>query len=80
MGSLLTGFALFLEREAGHVVLSCGVIWLGMMLADPATRAQAARDLVLFGLGVLSRSMGGASRNIEPREVTNGPVRKTETP
>ncbi len=53
-----TSFALLLEREAGHLLLSLVLIWIGMALCDPAARAQAAHDLVVFGLGVLSRSMG----------------------
>ena len=69
----VTSLALFLEREAGHLVLSCALIWIGMMLCDPIARAQAAHDLVVFGLGVLSRSMGS-------RQEETGGSATTRTP
>lgn len=56
--------AVFLEREAGYTVVSLAVIVLGVGIADPALRPQFARDLVMFGLGVLARSMG--SKKLAP--------------
>lgn len=58
---LLNSAAIFIEREAGHNVTSMALIIFGMFLLDTQTRAQAAHDLVIFGLGVLSRSMGQTS-------------------
>jgi hypothetical protein len=55
---MLTSLALFLEREAGYHAVSLVLIVAGMWLVDPANRAQVGRDLVVFGLGVLARSMG----------------------
>lgn len=59
MRTLAETVALFLEREAGYHVVSLAVIMLGVTIAEPQVRANMARDLVIFGLGVLSRSMGG---------------------
>jgi len=50
--------ALFIEREAGHVVTSWVLIYIGMAFLDPSARGQAARDLLMVGVGVLGRSMG----------------------
>jgi len=54
----LEDIALFMEREAGYQFISMAVILLGVGISDPVARAQFAHDLVLFGLGVLARSMG----------------------
>lgn len=66
----ISGLALFIEREAGHSLLSLILIILGMRLMDPVARAQAAHDLVVFGLGVMARSMGmqhdGGKRGSQP--------------
>lgn len=59
--SLGAGAAAFLEREAGHNCVSLGVILLGIAIVDPAQRAQFGHDLIVFGLGVLARSMGARS-------------------
>jgi hypothetical protein len=58
LSDMVTAVALFLEREAGHNVLSAALVLAGISLMDPAGRAQASRDLIVFGLGVLARSMG----------------------
>lgn len=58
IGNFLSGLALFLEREAGHDLMSIALIGFGLLLLDPQARAAAAHDLVVFGLGVLARSMG----------------------
>ncbi len=34
------------------------IIVLAVVIMDPASRTQAAHDLLVFGLGVLARSMG----------------------
>ena len=54
----ITAVAVFLEREAGHNLLSAALILAGISMMDPAARAQASHDLIVFGLGVLARSMG----------------------
>lgn len=51
-------FTAFIEREAGHVILSVVLVAIGMLFLNPELRVGAARDLVVFGLGVLARSMG----------------------
>jgi hypothetical protein len=61
MRDLITAVAVFLEREAGHNVLSAVLVLGGILLMDPAQRAQSSRDLIVFGLGVLARSMGSPS-------------------
>ena len=58
MRAFIETIALFIEREAGYSVISLAIIALGVGLGDPTQRAQFARDLVIFGLGVLARSMG----------------------
>ncbi len=58
------GLALFLEREAGYHVVSLALIIVGIAMADASQQGQLARDLVLFGLGVLARSMGGKGRPV----------------
>lgn len=63
MRVLLEGCALFLEREAGYHVVSLAVIALGVSIADGPARATFAHDLVMFGLGVLARSMGARRRD-----------------
>jgi hypothetical protein len=54
----ITAVAVFLEREAGHNLLSAALIFAGISMMDPVARAQASHDLIVFGLGVLARSMG----------------------
>lgn len=54
-----SGLAQFLEREAGYHMVSLVVILVGVMLLDAGQRPQVSRDLVVFGTGVLARSMGG---------------------
>jgi len=56
--SLGAGLARFVEREAGHNLLSLAIIVTAVVIMDPGARAQAAHDLLVFGLGVLARSMG----------------------
>ena len=55
----LTGCVNFLEREAGYHVISLTLILVGVCLVDPQQRPQIAHDLVVFGTGVLARSMAG---------------------
>jgi hypothetical protein len=47
-----------LEREAGYFLISLALITVGVCLVDSASRGQVAHDLVVFGTGVLARSMG----------------------
>jgi hypothetical protein len=56
----ITAIAVFFEREAGHNVLSAALVLAGIAMLDPTQRAVSSRDLIVFGLGVLARSMGGA--------------------
>jgi hypothetical protein len=65
MRATIESVALFLEREAGYSLVSLAIIVLGVFLGDATQRAQFARDLVIFGLGVLARSMG-ARKNPAP--------------
>jgi hypothetical protein len=55
---LLSSLAALLEREAGYQLISLVLIVTGVSLVDAAQRPQIAHDLVLFGTGVLARSMG----------------------
>ncbi len=55
---MLARLALFLEREAGYHSVSLLLIATGVWLVDGAMRPQIAHDLVIFGTGVLARSMG----------------------
>jgi hypothetical protein len=63
---ILAAFALFLEREAGYHVVSLALIAAGIVLVDPSQRPQIAHDLVIFGTGVLARSMGSKSHPPDP--------------
>ena len=54
--------ALFLEREAGHSLISITCIWVGMCFMDPAARGNAAHDIFLIGIGYLGRGMGSAKK------------------
>lgn len=63
---LMIGIAAFLEREAGYHVVSLALIIAGVALLDPAQRPQVAHDLVVFGTGVLARSMG-SRKNEQPK-------------
>jgi hypothetical protein len=58
LNAVVGGFAALLEREAGYHVVSLILIGVGVTLVDQASRAQVAHDLVIFGTGVLARSMG----------------------
>jgi hypothetical protein len=49
---------MFLEREAGYHMVSLMLIATGVILVDNTQRPQIAHDLVIFGTGVLARSMG----------------------
>ena len=53
------GVCNLLEREAGYHLVSLALILTGVMLVDAAQRGAVAHDLVVFGTGVLARSMGG---------------------
>jgi hypothetical protein len=59
-------FASFLEREAGYHMVSLCLIATGVILVDNATRPQVAHDLVIFGTGVLARSMGSKKATPAP--------------
>lgn len=63
---ILANFALFLEREAGYHVVSLALIAAGVILVDPSQRPQIAHDLVIFGTGVLARSMGSKKAETPP--------------
>ncbi len=81
MRATLESLALFMEREAGYHTVSLAVIALGISMADPVARAALARDLVIFGLGVLSRSMGGKPVAPSPGSTTvTRTATITETP
>ena len=56
--SLMLAFAQFMEREAGHTIISLVLIVFGVDMLSPEARAAVARDIVVFSLGVMSRSMG----------------------
>lgn len=58
MKDFLPNFSLFLEREAGYHCVSLLLIAAGIYLVNPEQRPQIAHDLVIFGTGVLARSMG----------------------
>jgi len=58
LSEIITAIAVFLEREAGHNILSAALVVAGISMLDPAQRAVSSRDLIVFGLGVLARSMG----------------------
>jgi hypothetical protein len=54
----ISAVAASLEREAGHNLLSAALVLAGILLIDPAQKAQVSHDLIVCGLGVLARSMG----------------------
>jgi hypothetical protein len=56
--SVATVLALFLEREAGHSIISLTCICVGMWFMDPVARVPAAHDIFLIGIGYLGRGMG----------------------
>jgi hypothetical protein len=58
LSELVLSVAVFLEREAGHNLLSAALVIAGISMLDPAQRQVPSRDLIVFGLGVLARSMG----------------------
>lgn len=58
-----SGTAQFLEREAGHSIISIACIWIAMVFMSPELRAQAARDVLMVGIGYLGRGMGSAKRS-----------------
>lgn len=80
MRATLESLALFLEREAGYHTVSFSIIILGVMIADAQMRVGLARDLVLFGLGVLSRSMGGKPQVPPGSTTVTSTATITETP
>ena len=53
----MDGLIRFLEREAGHVVVSLILIAMGAALC--LLKVPKAEDLIPFALGVLARSMIG---------------------
>jgi hypothetical protein len=61
METMKRGLADFLEREAGHVVVSLVLIALGAGLW--MLRVPKGEDLIPFALGVLGRSMVGKQGN-----------------
>jgi hypothetical protein len=58
MSGFMLTIAACLEREAGYCLISLAVISAGVRFMDPSQRAQVGHDLVVFGMGVLARSMG----------------------
>ena len=59
------GFAKFIERESGHITVSLVLILISYLLW--LAKMPKAEDILMFALGVLSRSMVGHKDN-----VTNG--------
>lgn len=57
--SAVLAVADLLEREAGYHLVSLALILVGVLAIDRAQRAQVGHDLVVFGTGVLARSMSG---------------------
>jgi hypothetical protein len=53
---MLGSFSDFLEREAGHIVMSLLLVLIGAALLKLGI--NEGRDLIVFSMGVLSRSMG----------------------
>lgn len=49
----------FLEREAGHIVVAFFLLGMACIIHDSGMQTEA-RDLVMFSLGILGRSMGVA--------------------
>jgi hypothetical protein len=59
VASFWLGLASFMEREAGHSAIALVLIFLAIKICDPATRAAAAHDLMIYALGMISKGMGG---------------------
>lgn len=62
INSATLAIAALLEREAGYFLISLTMIATGVCLVDAGQRGQVAHDLVVFGTGVLARSMGVRKR------------------
>jgi hypothetical protein len=58
-------FAEFIEREAGYIAISLVLVAVGLMLVGGAQRADAAKQILMFALGVLARSMGGTKPKVD---------------
>jgi hypothetical protein len=58
ISSLGYGLAIFMEREAGYQAMSLALIVFGVYISDGKARTEIAHDLIVFGLGVMARSMG----------------------
>ena len=59
MKTAIDSVILLLEREAGYHLISLLVILVGILVIDAQARGAVGHDLVIFGLGVMSRSMAG---------------------
>jgi hypothetical protein len=66
IASFWLGFASFIEREAGHTLMALCLIAMAVKIMDPATRAAAAHDLMVFSLGALAKGMGPGKPQEKP--------------
>lgn len=57
--SVVFAIADLLEREAGYHLVSLALILIGVTAIDAQQRPQVGHDLIVFGTGVLARSMSG---------------------
>lgn len=74
---MIIKFAAFLEREGGYSVVCLTLIVIGVCLVDHSGRSQVAHDLIVFGTGVLARSMGSKKiTNEAPADLPPGPDRR----
>lgn len=71
--------AAFFEREAGYQMMSASLIMFGVWIADTKARVEMSHDLLVFGLGVMARSMGGSKKPIEPLPPGSTRVEAKET-
>jgi hypothetical protein len=60
MGPLFDAIAKFVEREAGHIMVSLLLVLIGYWLW--CAKFSKGEDVVMFALGVLSRSMIGHAK------------------
>lgn len=59
---MLISLRRFVESQAGQLIISLLLMLIGIGLLDPQSRGEIGKQLVMFALGVMSRSMETKSK------------------
>lgn len=64
---MLNSLANFIESPGGQQIVTLLVMMAGIWLLDPQSRTETGKQMVMFALGVMSRSMETKKHSTEER-------------